>query len=127
MNSATTAAVVVGVLVVVLLVVVTSVLICRRRRRLMAHFGLDAHERRFKRRLDRQMQEIDDIFDDGGGDDGIELNAAEIEQLQLLEQELAKRAHGVYLPMFTGRPCIARIFNQFYPRVPLCRAKGCDG
>jgi hypothetical protein len=38
------------------------------------------------------MQEIDDIFDDEG--DGIELNSKEIEQLQLLEQELAKRAQG---------------------------------
>lgn len=40
------------------------------------------------------MQEIDDIFEDEAGDDDVELSAQDIEQLQLLEDELSRRAKG---------------------------------
>ena len=42
-------------------------------------------------------RQIDELFDDdldGGDDDELELNAREIEQLQILEADLARRARG---------------------------------
>jgi hypothetical protein len=66
----------------------------RRRRARFPGAGLDAEERRFKRRIEREIQVIDDIFEDGADDnnDDVELDAKDIEQLKLLELELAKRA-----------------------------------
>ena len=73
---------------------------------------LDADEKRFKRRIEREGarsvvggggggggggRQIDELFDDdldGGDDDELELNAREIEQLQILEADLARRARG---------------------------------
>ena len=68
---------------------------------------LDADEKRFKRRIEREGarsvvgggggRQIDELFDDdldGGDDDELELNAREIEQLQMLEADLARRARG---------------------------------
>ena len=70
----------------------------RRRRRRAVELGMDADERRFKRRLERQMQEIDDIFGDVDEEDeeageleGGELDETEVEQLKLLEQEIERK------------------------------------
>ena len=46
-----------------------------------------------RRLVTMQMQEIDDIFEDDEEAD-VSLSAKDIEQLQLLEQELARRSKG---------------------------------
>lgn len=68
--------------------------VCRRRRTRRFEFGLDPKERRFKRVLAQQSNaSIGTIFEDAGDeDDDLELNAREIEQLQQLEIELARRS-----------------------------------
>lgn len=117
MDSGAVAGIVIGAVVVVA-IVCAVIMLLRRRKRLQANFSLDAHERRFKRRLDRQMQEIDDIFEDEdeGGPD-VELSAKDIEQLQLLEEELSRRAKGgsertnLALPTSPPEACVLTLQN----------------
>ena len=69
----------------------------RRNARRAAAQGLDADERRFKRRLERQIQEVDDIFGDDleeGSPGDVELDAREQEQLRLVEAEVARGKSG---------------------------------
>ena len=82
----------------------------------VAGSGLDADERRFKRRLEQQMQEIDDIFEtDGEGEDDDDdehtLDADDIEQLQLLEAELAKKGAWRPLDYSIGRTAPLLLFD----------------
>lgn len=67
----------------------------RKRQRRAMELGLDMDERRFKRRLEAAVAEVDDIFadDDDEDEDALEdegLTGAEREQLKLLEAEAAK-------------------------------------
>ena len=69
-------------------VLVRLLQIRRRRRRLQGGAGgLDGEERRFQRRLEQQMQEIDTIFENE--DEEHALDSDDIENLQLLEAELS--------------------------------------
>lgn len=64
----------------------------RTRQRRAMELGLDMDERRFKRRLEAAVAEVDDIFADDD-DDVLEdegLTGAEREQLKLLEAEASK-------------------------------------
>lgn len=79
-------------------VVIVRVVQLRRKRRRAVELGMDADERRFKRRLEQSIQEVDDIFaeddeddDDGDLDDDVGLSGQEREQLKLIEAEATKR------------------------------------
>lgn len=89
-----------GLLMAACVIGLVRVVQLRRRRRRAAELGMGADERRFKRRLERQLQEVDDLFgdadeeeDDDGGDDleGAELDEEDVENLQLLEQEMERK------------------------------------
>lgn len=52
------------------------------------HHGLDAEEEEFKRSLENQSDEIDDLFNydqESGGGEGVEFDAAELEQIEMLD------------------------------------------
>lgn len=57
---------------------------------LQFQYGLDPDEKRFKKRLEASARAIDDAFEDADDDDDIELNAKEIEQLNV-------STFGIYL------------------------------
>ena len=109
--------IVVGVLLILFLLLCCCGLLLRARRRRRALMGgaapgLDADERRFKRRLEQSMQEIDDIFENGDGDgDEHALDSDDIEQLQLLEAELSLKGdcRGVVVSLFLLASRLGRI------------------
>lgn len=52
------------------------------------HHGLDAEEEEFKRSLENQSDEIDDLFNydqESGGGEGVEFDAAELDQIEMLD------------------------------------------
>jgi hypothetical protein len=52
------------------------------------HHGLDAEEEEFKRSLENQSDEIDDLFNydqESGASDGAAFDAAELEQIEMLD------------------------------------------
>ena len=104
----------------------------RRRRARQAQLGLGADERRFKRRLEQSIAEVDNIFadddddddededEDNGGDQGAageldgELDDEDREQLKLIEAERSK-----------GSPK-KKSSESPWPRWRLCRTLRCS-
>lgn len=63
------------------------------------HHGLDAEEEEFKRSLENQSDEIDDLFNydqESGGGEGVEFDAAELDQIEMLDNYRDGPAVGNY-------------------------------
>jgi len=63
------------------------------------HHGLDAEEEEFKRSLENQSDEIDDLFNydqESGGGEGVEFDAAELDQIEMLDNYRNNADTGSY-------------------------------